>query len=201
MSDNAVLSILEADSLRNITWFVDSTFETHHGSVHNWVGGVLADLPVAPSDPVFFLHHAFIDCLWEQMRIRQRSLGIDTRFDYPNDTVALGVGERQPDGTILQFEEASAHYALAIMQPFRPLRNIDGLADEYFDEFYDCEPSPFCTTQNQDCGSRYLFCERATFRCLPRLSLGALCAGFAVSEPCFNSVCCRGRCRPTCDVE
>ena len=200
MSDDAVLSILGAQSLRDISWFVDSTFETHHGAVHNWVGGVLADLPISPSDPIFFLHHAFIDCLWEQMRIRQRSMGIDPQFDYPNDSIALGVNQSSPNGDLLEFPEASVHYALAIMQPFRPLRNIDGLEDEYFDEFYDCAPSPYCSEEKEDCDTPYLFCEKATLRCLPRLNLGALCAGFAVSEPCFESQCCDGRCRRDCDT-
>ena len=200
MSDEAVLTMLEARSMREISWFVDSAFETHHGSVHNWIGGVLADLPISPSDPAFFLHHAFIDCLWEQMRRDQRFGGrVDPRYDYPNDSQALGVGQIQPDGNILENVEASPHFSLAIMQPFRPLRNIDGLSDEYFDDYYDCEASPYCTEEGEECGTPYLFCERATLRCLPKLQVGALCADFAASDPCYESVCCRGRCRPSCE--
>ena len=38
-----------------------------HNPVHNWVGGNMADA-TSPNDPVFFLHHAYLDFLWEQWR-------------------------------------------------------------------------------------------------------------------------------------
>lgn len=38
-----------------------------HNPVHNWVGGNMA-LMTSPNDPVFFLHHAYIDYLWEQWK-------------------------------------------------------------------------------------------------------------------------------------
>ncbi|MFE7130731.1 tyrosinase family protein [Streptomyces sp. NPDC057638] len=34
-----------------------------HNQVHTWVGGQMAQ-PVSPNDPVFWLHHAFVDKLW-----------------------------------------------------------------------------------------------------------------------------------------
>lgn len=34
-----------------------------HNPPHNWVGGVMAGV-ASPGDPVFFLHHAWIDRLW-----------------------------------------------------------------------------------------------------------------------------------------
>lgn len=47
-----------------------------HNRVHTWAGGVMADagsttfgtmtMPTSPSDPLFFLHHANIDRLWEK---------------------------------------------------------------------------------------------------------------------------------------
>lgn len=36
-----------------------------HGSVHNSVGTNMSQLNTAPSDPIFWLHHANIDRLWE----------------------------------------------------------------------------------------------------------------------------------------
>jgi tyrosinase len=38
-----------------------------HNPVHRWVGGNMADA-TSPNDPVFFLHHAFLDLLWEQWK-------------------------------------------------------------------------------------------------------------------------------------
>ncbi len=35
-----------------------------HNRVHVWVGGHMADVPVAPNDPVFFLHHCNVDRIW-----------------------------------------------------------------------------------------------------------------------------------------
>jgi tyrosinase len=39
-----------------------------HNPVHNWVGGNMADA-TSPNDPVFFLHHANLDYLWEQWKV------------------------------------------------------------------------------------------------------------------------------------
>jgi tyrosinase len=43
-----------------------------HNPVHNWVGGNMADA-TSPNDPVFFLHHAFIDLLWERWKVQHPS--------------------------------------------------------------------------------------------------------------------------------
>lgn len=44
----------------------------HHGA-HRWVGGVM-NATVSPRDPVFYLHHAWIDKLWKEWEdIRQSS--------------------------------------------------------------------------------------------------------------------------------
>lgn len=44
----------------------------HHGP-HRWVGGVMA-ANISPRDPVFYLHHAFIDKLWQEWEdVRQSS--------------------------------------------------------------------------------------------------------------------------------
>jgi len=38
-----------------------------HNPVHNWIGGNMAGA-TSPNDPVFFLHHCYIDLLWERWR-------------------------------------------------------------------------------------------------------------------------------------
>jgi len=35
-----------------------------HNNVHIWIGGTMAAVPIAPSDPVFWMHHAEIDRIW-----------------------------------------------------------------------------------------------------------------------------------------
>ena len=200
MSDDAIISFLNSRSMRNTTWFVNPVFESHHGAVHNWVGGVMANVPISPFDPVFFLHHAFIDCLWEQQRNIQRgeNPSLDPQFDYPNDSVALGIDMEQPDGSILRYPENSHHRALNPMHPFEPLRNIDGLRNVYFDDFYTCQHSPRCSRFVPTCGSPYLFCDFSVYRCAPKLLLGADCGRFRNSYPCMNGVCCDGTCKQSC---
>lgn len=39
-----------------------------HNSPHNWVSGVMASL-ASPGDPVFYLHHCWIDLLWAQWQL------------------------------------------------------------------------------------------------------------------------------------
>lgn len=38
-----------------------------HDPVHRWIGGNM-DLPTSPNDPVFFLHHCYLDLLWERWK-------------------------------------------------------------------------------------------------------------------------------------
>lgn len=35
-----------------------------HDQVHVWVGGAMGQIPIAPADPLFWLHHANIDRIW-----------------------------------------------------------------------------------------------------------------------------------------
>lgn len=39
-----------------------------HNSPHNWVGGVMATA-ASPGDPIFFLHHCWIDLLWARWQL------------------------------------------------------------------------------------------------------------------------------------
>lgn len=38
-----------------------------HNPVHRWIGGNMGDA-TSPNDPVFFMHHCYIDLLWERWR-------------------------------------------------------------------------------------------------------------------------------------
>ncbi len=38
-----------------------------HNPVHRWIGGNMADA-TSPNDPVFFLHHCYLDLLWERWK-------------------------------------------------------------------------------------------------------------------------------------
>ncbi len=40
-----------------------------HNAPHRWVSGVMVDV-ASPGDPVFYLHHGFVDLLWAQWQLR-----------------------------------------------------------------------------------------------------------------------------------
>ncbi|XP_065184389.1 tyrosinase-like [Sycon ciliatum] len=46
-----------------------------HSLVHVYVGGSMANDLISPSDPIFFLHHAMTDRVFERLMVRLRELG------------------------------------------------------------------------------------------------------------------------------
>ncbi|MGF9859862.1 tyrosinase family protein [Priestia endophytica] len=46
-----------------------------HNRVHVWVGGHMGSVPVAPNDPVFYLHHANVDRIWAIWQVIHPSEG------------------------------------------------------------------------------------------------------------------------------
>ncbi|XP_063442603.1 uncharacterized protein LOC134722899 [Mytilus trossulus] len=113
--------------------------EVQHGEVHNWVDGQLGELSTAAHDPVFYLHHAFVDYLWEQFRRQQRMRGINPDLDYPS------------------IVNHTLHAASAPLG-FGNLQNIDSYSDYLISGMYEYMPSPTCTFENPSCGSPFLKC-------------------------------------------
>ncbi|XP_062611215.1 tyrosinase-like [Saccostrea cucullata] len=114
--------------------------ELIHGKVHMWVSGTMDSLNYSPADPIFWMHHCFIDYIWEKIRQRQKERGIDPRFDYPNGG---GFGHRADD----------------MMKPF-PLRNKDGFLIDW-SRIYEYEESPgdINCESDFDCGSLFYACD------------------------------------------
>ncbi|KAL3859787.1 hypothetical protein ACJMK2_009981 [Sinanodonta woodiana] len=115
-------------------------FEDIHGEPHLWVGGHMSPQALAGYDPIFFLHHSFIDLLWEIFRMLQRTRGVDPTKDYPNITVPEGHGLNDPSG-------------------FGWLSNEQALSDYYTSNIYTYELPPSCTMERPNCGSPYLRCD------------------------------------------
>jgi tyrosinase len=69
----------DVDAAAGITNYLDFTaaLEEVHNTVHNWVGGfgddgtpgTMADIMYSPSDPLFWMHHAFIDLQWARWQV------------------------------------------------------------------------------------------------------------------------------------
>lgn len=75
------------------------------------------------------------------------------------------------------------------------LRNIDGLANAYTDNYYVYEPRPSCSEKRPNCNSPYLFCNTKKFRCVSKIVEGGNCTGFEDADICFKSVCVNNICK------
>ncbi|XP_076081655.1 tyrosinase-like protein [Mytilus galloprovincialis] len=132
-----------------------ANLESHHDMVHGYVGGNnghMADVNLSPSDPVFWLHHCFVDYLWEQFRKRQTKLGINSETDYP---VAPNT---EP-----------THLPNRIMDNLIPTKtNIQGFSNSFTKQIYRYADAPTCENR---CGGAYdgfLFCDKTKNACVSR---------------------------------
>ncbi|XP_052245966.1 uncharacterized protein LOC127854902 isoform X1 [Dreissena polymorpha] len=117
--------------------------EFFHGGPHVWVGGQLSGLNTAAHDPVFFLHHACVDYIWELFRNHQFfDCRVDPSSDYP---VVTG-----------------QHLSTRAMDGLPGYRNIDGYRNYWTQNWYRYERSPTCPV----CNSPYLTCNPARKVCV-----------------------------------
>ncbi|KAH3755414.1 hypothetical protein DPMN_190110 [Dreissena polymorpha] len=123
-----------------------NNLEVLHDGVHDWVGGDMSYVRHAPYDPVFYMHHTFIDYIWEQFRTRQSS--VSCRVDVERDYRELG------DYAVDNFP---GHAPWEEMHGFEYLQNRDGLWRNWTTAVYGYEAAPRCP----ECGnSENLFCDR-----------------------------------------
>lgn len=118
----------------------EANLEDHHGEPHLWIGGHMSPQALAGYDPVFLLHHSFIDLIWELFRRIQRRKGVDPTSDYPlNNTGPPGQRYDDPSG-------------------FGNLLNHHALSDIFTTEMYTYQLPPTCTRERPFCGSPYIRC-------------------------------------------
>ncbi|TKR94013.1 hypothetical protein L596_008364 [Steinernema carpocapsae] len=162
-----------------------SCLEYSHGNVHVYIGGDMFDPSTSANDPLFHLHHSFVDLIWENYR-KQRQNARDRELHYP-----------MARNTNCSSQE---HFDYFPMRPFRPLRNIDGLSNSYTDHLYEFAERPSCarTGSDRECGSKYLFCDisRGQRRCAPKLQDNAMCGSYG-DQGCLSGSCRAGRCTTT----
>ncbi|XGW11181.1 hypothetical protein V3C99_012574 [Haemonchus contortus] len=162
------------------TW---RALEFVHGKPHNYVGGDMVLTSSSANEPVFFLHHSFVDLIWETFRQRRQSRSARERT-YP------------PDNTLCS---ATAHFSNAPMRPFGDMVNTDGLSNRYTDIFYTYSDRVGCSAASPSCRSRYLFCDYSHGwpQCVSKIVLGGDCSGFVRGEDCcYNGRCVNERCVP-----
>jgi tyrosinase len=56
-----------------------------HNGVHVWVGGTMGSIPTAPADPLFWMHHANIDRIWDLWQ--KQNPNLNPTLSPPNDTM------------------------------------------------------------------------------------------------------------------
>ena len=155
----------------------DAKFEEDHNAVHDFIGGHMADLACAPSDPLFWLEHVFIDCVFEKFRRY-------SQYTWPEKDYPVG----------MYGELSNEHKAYAFMEPFRPIYNIHGLSNHYTNYYYQCAPRPVHCKSEAECQSQYLWCDTSTYRCRSKIKILGRCDGLPNeacqgNSQCYHNVC------------
>lgn len=127
-------------------------FEYYLGGPHLWVGGDMSSPMSNGYDPVFYLHHSFVDYVYELFRRRQfRRCGVDPALDYPD----------LPSG--------DTHAADSPMMGFDWLTNRDGIKHDWMDNWYDYESTPSCPNCCEGCTfPPPIYCDRRRRVCVAR---------------------------------
>ncbi|XP_052065985.1 tyrosinase-like protein 2 [Mytilus californianus] len=122
----------------------DTNVENMHNLVHAFIGGQMNNFNTSSQDPFFWIHHAFIDAVWEKFCQQLRHRNIDPQDDY----------------TII---DSLFHKPYRFMDRLFPMRNIDGYSDYFsnhiykYDEFAKC---PSCLN------SPFLKCDYSSDKCV-----------------------------------
>lgn len=151
MSVHDLRNILEEDFLGNISYpdtKSSKNLEQLHNNVHVWVGGLMRKIEIGAFDPVFYVLHTFIDKVWEDFRVHQRSKEIDPTKDYP------------------EFYGRRNHASFAPMG-LGNLVVIDGISDVWNKNVVYRQPSCGNSGQNE-CGSKFLRCDHSTWTCVSK---------------------------------
>ncbi|PYI01232.1 tyrosinase [Aspergillus sclerotiicarbonarius CBS 121057] len=77
-----------------------------HKGVHTYIGGVMADIKSSPGDPIFFMHHMYIDRVWW---LWQKQDPINRLYDISGPTVNHTANVEPAGG----WQNATLHYELS----------------------------------------------------------------------------------------
>jgi tyrosinase len=147
MNAGNILRQMRTEQITFPTADLENSLEQAHNDVHDWVGGQMGKIDTSADDPLFFVHHCFIDYLWSLFRLKQKNNDIDPEFDYPEGA----------DGE---------HHPLATMKPFQYFRNIHGYSDYWTSHVFKYEVSPYCSPDQPSCQSKWLTCDTVNWRCI-----------------------------------
>ncbi|KAL4235259.1 hypothetical protein ACF0H5_006897 [Mactra antiquata] len=119
---------------------------------HNWLGGDMNTYEYAGYDPVFYMHRAYIDYIWEEFREKQRvRCSVEPSTDYP------------------EVPMASSHSRHARMKVFSMFTNNDGILNHWTNNWYSYENEPECPDCCPGCNNPApLRCKRWQNACVSR---------------------------------
>uniref|UniRef100_A0A1I8EDM7 Tyrosinase_Cu-bd domain-containing protein n=1 Tax=Wuchereria bancrofti TaxID=6293 RepID=A0A1I8EDM7_WUCBA len=157
-----------------------AALEYYHASVHIWIGGDMKPPSTSANDPVFFLHHSFVDYIFENWRQMHQNR-IQREQDYPEEIITC---------------TTPRHFANANMRPFN-LVNKHGLSNSYTDYLYTYAPRPNCSASKPTCQSQFLFCDlrNGPAHCVSKIKLGKRCEKFIGEDVCYMGICLDGYCK------
>ncbi|KAI9136252.1 hypothetical protein BKA69DRAFT_1127026 [Paraphysoderma sedebokerense] len=100
-----------------------SSFETFsrltegipHGPTHVWIGGNMLDVTVSPADPMFWIHHNYVDFIWATW---QRSRNGQYFYSYSNDELTPD-DVLSPSALVPLYKNGTYRYTLADVQNYR----------------------------------------------------------------------------------
>ncbi|KAL3084377.1 hypothetical protein niasHS_008334 [Heterodera schachtii] len=164
----------------------DNLLESNHDGVHVWVGGHMSMLETAPMDPIFFMHHCFMDYIWEQWRLKWQSREQREKQFPPYEQIDYCMGGNQ----MYQLNSTMVPF----LDPETPKWIC--LSNNYTDFLYTYAPSPSCKSAG-GCESDFLFCDTTNQSypfgptCCSKIKPGGDCLKFIGNseQPCFNSSC------------
>lgn len=80
-----------------------------HAFGHNGIGGLMSDVAASPGDPLFFLHHAFIDRNWRAWQVADPAARMREAGGLPLEQV-LSIMNIRPDTTVSDVMDTTAGY-------------------------------------------------------------------------------------------
>eukprot|EP00172_Hildenbrandia_rubra_P003837 Plantae.Rhodophyta-Hildenbrandia_rubra.ctg6670.p3 GENE.Plantae.Rhodophyta-Hildenbrandia_rubra.ctg6670~~Plantae.Rhodophyta-Hildenbrandia_rubra.ctg6670.p3 ORF type:complete len:424 (-),score=74.81 Plantae.Rhodophyta-Hildenbrandia_rubra.ctg6670:2665-3936(-) len=92
---------LQTDASSNFADF-SAALEDAHGTVHVGVGGDMGSTVTSPNDPIFYLHHAFVDKVWNEF---QKLPGKSRLYDGTHRGAPVSLSDTTPawSGTMRDF--------------------------------------------------------------------------------------------------
>ncbi|TKR95573.1 hypothetical protein L596_009722 [Steinernema carpocapsae] len=167
----------------------DRFLEYSHDYTHYYISGDMYERFSSNNDPIFFMHHGFVDSIWELWRQKWQTRH-QREEQYPEDNP-----ECSPPW----------HFKYEHMSLLKPYTNIDALSNKYTDNMFEYAPRPTCTKKDPNCHSEYLFCDLLTNeepKCSAKVKLGGNCTGFEkIEDSCYKGTCVNGTCMASSDIK